>query len=345
MTSLTRNVLLVAHLTLALMLLGCGRGDANRDNASAPLAVTALGRIVPGRSVVSVAGAPGSRLQRLLVKERDRVEASAVLAYLDTYDLRKAELAAARTALTETQARLESELLYANAQIVLSENAARLAQISLDHSRKEFKRAESLHTAQVLSGFSFDDQTFLLRSRELELGKANAALDAAKAEIQRVRSTVGLESAQARVITAEAMLELSIIRAPIAGEVLRIATYPGENVGSRPILQLGDTADMHVIAEVHEMDIRRVKLNQRASVTSRAFEQTLSGTVVELGALIYKNDMLDLDPRANTDTRVVEVRIKLDTPSAVAGFTHLETHVRIDLAGVAASASAPGVRP
>ena len=336
MHSLSRKVLLVAHLTLTFALVGCGGGDATTDAASVPLAVTALGRVVPGRSVVSVAAAPGSRLQRLLVKERDRVEASTILAYLDTYDLRQAELAAARTTLAETQARLASGLVYANAQITLSENVAQLARTALDHGRKEFKRAESLHNAQVLSGFSFDDQAFLVRSRELELGKANAALEAAKAELQRVRSTVGVESAQARVTTAEAMLELSIIRAPIAGEVLRIATYPGENVGTRPILQLGDTSDMHVIAEVHEMDIRRVKLNQRATVTSSAFERPLTGTVVELGALIYKNDMLDLDPRANTDSRVVEVRIKLDDSSGVSGFTHLETHVRIDLASAVA---------
>ena len=75
---------------------GNGATDAT---ASAPTAVTAMGRIVPGRAVISVAAAPGERLQRLLVKEREKVAQSAVLAYLATYDVRKAELGEATATL------------------------------------------------------------------------------------------------------------------------------------------------------------------------------------------------------------------------------------------------------
>jgi hypothetical protein len=46
---------------------------------------------------------------------------------------------------------------------------------------------------------------------------------------------------------------------------------------------------------------------------------------------------LDIDPRATRDTRVVEVRIKLDKSEAISRLTHLEVSTRIDL-----STPAPG---
>ena len=94
---------------------------------------------------------------------------------------------------------------------------------------------------------------------------------------------------------------------------------------------------------VHEMDVRRVKLGQKASITSDAFDTPVTGVVDEIGALIYKNDVLDVDPRANTDSRVIEVRIKVDSSAAVASFTNLETHVRIELP--AAAGATDGKRP
>jgi hypothetical protein len=41
--------------------------------------------------------------------------------------------------------------------------------------------------------------------------------------------------------------------------------------------------------------------------------------------------VLDLDPRAPRDTRVVEVRVKLDKSPVVARLTHLEVSTRIEL--------------
>jgi len=61
--------------------------------------------------------------------------------------------------------------------------------------------------------------------------------------------------------------------------------------------------------------------------------------VEEVGALIFKNDVLDLDPRATKDTRIIEVRIKLDKSEAVSRLTYLEVSTRIDV-----SAPPPGVK-
>jgi HlyD family secretion protein len=330
----------ISGLILAFLLLlialdgGCDRGaaDARSRNSGRPLsAVTALGRITPGRAVISIAAQPGSRILKLEVTEGKKVKAGDPLAYLDSYTLRKAELDAAKVARDEAWERLETEMAYTHAVVDQNREAEHLLEVAVDHERKELVRFESLLASKTVQQQSFDAQKFLLQSREAELGKAKAELRSAEAALARIRSTVGLQSAEAHLKSVEAQLDLTIIRAPIDGEILKVFTYPGERIGNDPILKMGDTSDMHVIAEVYETDVGVVRVGQRATITSQALGRPVQGTVEEIGKLIYKNDVLDLDPRADKDTRIVEVRVKLDNSETVSRFTHLEVSVRIDL--------------
>ena len=328
-------------LTLVLLLLagangGCGKreGDARlRDQSGKPLsAVTALGRVTPGRAAIDVAAEPGSRILKLEVSEGKKVKAGDALAYLDTYTLRTAERDGAKVAMEEAWERFETETAYTHAVVDQNREAVQLLQVAVEHARKEMARFESLLASKTVEPQRFDEQKFLLQSRETELAKAKAELRSAEAALARIRSTVGLRSAEAHLKSAEAQLELTIIRAPIDGEILKVFTYPGERIANDPILKMGDTSDMHVIVEVHETDVAAVRVGQQATITSQALPEPVHGVVEEIGALIYKNDVLDVDPRATRDTRVVEVRIKLDKSEAVSRFTHLEVSTRIDLA-------------
>jgi HlyD family secretion protein len=301
------------------------------DSPGTPSAVTALGRVTPGRAVISVAAEPGSRVLKLEVTEGQKVKAGDPLAYLDTYQLRLAERDAAKVARDEAWERNETETAYAHAVVGQSTEAVQLLEVAVDHERKELTRSESMFSSHTVQEQQLDNQRFLVRSREAELAKAKAELRSAEAALPRIRSTVGLRSAEARLKAAEAQLELSIIRAPINGEILKVFTYPGERIGNDPILRMGNTDDMHVIAEVHETDIRNVRVGQPATITSEALAEPVHGLVEEVGALIFKNDVLDLDPRATKDTRIIEVRIKLDNSEAVKRLTYLEVSTRIDV--------------
>ena len=297
-------------------------------------AVTALGRVTPGRAVIAIAAQLGGRLLKLEVTDGQKVRAGDVLAYLDTYPLRVAEREAARVALEEARERLESETAYSEALIQQSQKAILVLELAVDRERKEMKRVEEL--GKLVTKKDLDDQKFLVQSREAELAKANAELTAAQAALARTRSLVAIKSAEAQVKGAEAQLELTVIRAPVDGEILKVFTYPGERIGNEPILEMGDTANMHVIAEVHESDIGSVRVGQHVTVTSVALPEPVHGVVEEIGALIHKSDVLDLDPRAPQDTRVVEVRVKLEKSPTVSRLTHLEVSTRIDLATPAA---------
>jgi HlyD family secretion protein len=331
----------ISRRALALLLLvtvangGCGKREADtrsRDRSGKPVsAVTALGRVTPGRAVISIAAQPGSRILSLEVADGKKVKAGDALAYLDMYMLRKAERDAAKVALDEAWERLETETAYAHAVVDQNHEAVHLLEVAVDHERRELVRFESLLSSKTIQPQRFDEQKFLVQSREAELGKATAELRSAETAMARIRSTVGLRSTEAHLKSAEAQLELTVIRAPIDGEILKIFTYPGERIGDEPILKMGNTADMHVIAEVYETDVGFVRVGQRASISSEALGEPVQGTVEEIGKLIYKNDVLNLDPRADRDTRIVEVRLKLDNSEAVSRLSHLEVSVRIDI--------------
>jgi HlyD family secretion protein len=99
------------------------------------------------------------------------------------------------------------------------------------------------------------------------------------------------------------------------------------------IVEIGNTNQMYVVAEVYENDINRVKLGQNATITQLNLPGELKGKVDRIGLLVAKKDVLSTDPAADIDARVVEVKIRLDTESSqrVTGLTNSKVRVAINL--------------
>ncbi|WP_373545598.1 HlyD family efflux transporter periplasmic adaptor subunit [Chamaesiphon sp.] len=158
------------------------------------------------------------------------------------------------------------------------------------------------------------------------------------AEVRPVDVTVArsqVAQAQANVAQAQANLDAAIVRSPQDGKVLKIHTRAGERVGNDGIISLGQTDRMVAVAEVYESDLSRIRSGQKATVTSKnnAFSDVLQGKVVEVGLEINKKDVLNTDPAAKFDARVVEVKVLLDEAASrrVAGLTNLSIQVSIDV--------------
>ena len=174
-------------------------------------------------------------------------------------------------------------------------------------------------------------------SRQKQVAQAQATLDqiaeVRPVDVNVVRSQVA--QAQASVARAQAELNLATVRSPQDGRVLKIHTRPGELVGAQGIISLGQTQRMVAVAEVYELDISHIRAGQTATVTSKnnAFPEVLRGKVVEVGLEIGKQDVLNTDPAAQFDARVVEVKVLLDEPSSrrVAGLTNLSLQVYIEV--------------
>ncbi|MDX1944081.1 MAG: efflux RND transporter periplasmic adaptor subunit [Pirellulaceae bacterium] len=136
----------------------------------------------------------------------------------------------------------------------------------------------------------------------------------------------------AGVARAEADLRGTQIISPIAGRVLKIHARPGERIGELGLAEIGDTAAMHAVAEVYERDVPRVRIGQPAKVKVQSLPGELPGQVLHVGWKIGRRVVLDNDPVKDTDARVVEVWIELDSASSqrVAGLSYARVEVRID---------------
>jgi HlyD family secretion protein len=372
------TLLLLGGGFLALRLITVSQQNAALEEAAPPpqqVTVAALGRLEPEGEVVTVGGPNTERISQMLVAEGDYVEQGAVLAYLESYEERLAERDYADSQLAEAQARLQAETTYGRAQV--QEAQTRLGQIDepqsyeiqaqqatirqleaeLELAQADLDRNRLLEQEGAIARQQLDEQVTAVRRQQEELNNARATLillqsarnrdlsnaqaqiESAQAELTRSQAQVEVQSAVRNLQLAEAKLERTVIRAPSPGEVLRILTQAGEAIGDAGILELGNTRQMNVVAEVYETDVGLVRLGQQATINSRngAFDETLNGQVIHIGTQIFKNNILDDDPAANADARVVEVKIRLDQSEPVRQLTNLQVDVRIDVADVTAT--------
>ena len=160
--------------------------------------------------------------------------------------------------------------------------------------------------------------------REQKLAKSMAS-SASKIESLELN----VKAAEAAVAAARAMLNLSLVKAPKDGQILYVHAYPGERVGAKGVVEIGDTSKMYAVAEVYETDIILAKVGQRAQITSPALASPVSGTVESIGMKVGRMDVLGMDPVAEADARVIEVDILLDEADAVRSLTNLQVEVEI----------------
>jgi HlyD family secretion protein len=314
----------------------------------------------------------GARVERLLVKLGDRVKTGQLIAILDNRDRLQAAEKEARTQVKLAKAELNKIKLGAkvgeiNAQKAKSEGlkaelagqmatqSATIARIGaeLNNAQTECRRYEKLFLEGAISASERDnicikDATFREQLAEAQANRQRT-INTLKQEISSASGTLteiaevrpvdvaiaqaNLERAQAYVQQAQANLNLAYVKAPRSGQILKIHTYGGERVEAKGIVELGDTEQMYVVAEIYETDIHGIKIGQTASITSKGLAGELTGKVVEIGLQIAKKDVLGTDPAADVDARVVEVKIQLDTAASakVQGLTNLQVNVVINL--------------
>ena len=332
--------------------------------------ISALGRLEPKGELVDI-GAPGiyfnTVLDRLLVYEGQEVKAGDTLAYLKTYAIRTAEKNQIKSELREAIATREAETAICEAEIAkveveierikevypleIEEQQAKIRKLEIrfENQQKYLNRQEKLIRNKTISDQDVDNQSSITRQagKELDyartllkkltkefiidLKSANVRLKKAKATLLKAQVSARVESLEKKLITSEELVNLSIIKAPFAGRILKIKKYPGENVSSFPILQMGNVSQMYAVAQVYETDIRFVKIGQKAQIASPALPEKVSGIVDQIGNIIFKNDVLGDDPTAAIDARVVEVKICLDTNETIKRLSNLTIDVDIFL--------------
>jgi HlyD family secretion protein len=327
--------------------------------------VAALGRIEPQSEMIKLGGAATDVLADLTVQRGSVVTRGQIIGHFRGFDEACAREQAVARQLSEARAQLAAEkelgeartraaqaqldgiLAIGPARIETQTAAIRSLEIDLANNVDILNGRMALRQSEVASRRTLDDQRALVnrqrsdlvaaRSRleelrrqfDLDRSNAEAALAVERATTLRNQAQIPVASFEQMLALAHAQAAAASLIAPIDGTVLNVNVHAGEAVGSGPIVSLGNLAIMHAVAEVYETDVPRVRLGQRATVTSPALARPLTGRVFEIGRMIFKNDVLNVDPAAKTDARVVEVRIVLDDASAVAGLSNLTVDVVI----------------
>jgi HlyD family secretion protein len=305
--------------------------------------VVGLGRLLPEGEVVIVAppfGAADARVASLKVTEGDRVEHGSVLAILDS---ERTLLAAIESARAQLAAR-EATLAQVRASVQASRDEARAtlarAETTYQNTVREFERVETLRQRGYAAEQSFDQR--------------RAARDEAAREVERARATLSrygsgdlemqadvrvaernVDTARADLARAQADLDKAYVRAPITGTVLTVHVRPGEKPGAQGLVNLGNIDRMTVEVEVYQAQVGRVSVGDRVEVTAEALPQRLRGSVTRIGLEVGRQTVVDANPAANTDARVVKVTVALepDSTGLAQRFTNLQVTARITSEG------------
>lgn len=331
-------LLVVSGLLISGLLVACSDTSdvaaerTTRDPADRSV-VTALGRLEPGWGVIDVGAPAGGRIRELRVVEGDEVAAGDVLAVLESFDELRAQVAVRRAGVAEAKQGLRRAREVGPVAVAAREATVRRLEADLRLAESDLGRTRRLVADEVVPERDSEFQGAVE-------AQARAALDEARSALERERreQRLAVAEADAAVATAEALLERDVasfeqteIRAPVAGNILDVYVFAGEATSEGPILRLGEVRAMYAVAELYETDARFVRPGQKAVVESRALPKALQGTVEQRSRIVRRNDVLDIDPTSDTDTRVIEARILLDDSEVAADFVHLQVDVEIDV--------------
>ncbi|MEL6929316.1 MAG: efflux RND transporter periplasmic adaptor subunit [Cyanobacteria bacterium J06600_6] len=315
---LARQEVKVAEADLAIIKAGAKRGDINAQSASLKRVKAELaGEIVANEAEIA-------RLQAQFATERAEKRAA--------IDSRNAELRNAESEFKRYQA-LEgdgvisaSELDSRRLTLETAKTAVAQAQASYDRTLKTLQ--QEIDRAKAIA--SQNKNTL-----QAQIIEAEATLDSVGEvrDVDVIKAEAQVDRAIASLRQAEEDLELTRVKAPNDGQVIKIVAYPGELVDEDGVVEFAQTSKMMVVAEVYESDISRVKVGQTATIKSEtgAFTGEITGKVAHIGLKIGKQDVLSTDPAADVDSRVVEVKIYLDGEASdrVSRLTNSKAIVRI----------------
>ncbi|NES99171.1 MAG: ABC exporter membrane fusion protein [Sphaerospermopsis sp. SIO1G1] len=261
----------------------------------------------------------------------------------------------------ETIARLEAQW---QGEVAAQRAKINRLQAELKNANIELQRHQQLYRDGAISQSLFDSKSLTVDTITQQLREAKANLERidstgikqineAKNALTRIQNTgskqitsakatldkiaevrpVDVAAAQAelnRAIAiakqAKANLDQAYVKSPQNGVIFDIYTHAGEVVSNDGIVEIGQTNHMYAVVEVYQSDISKIKEQQKVKISSNSLAEELQGTVASIGWKVQRQNVVNSDPSENIDSRVIEVRVKLDQESSnmAAKFTNLQ---------------------
>ncbi|RAK56599.1 HlyD family secretion protein [Phenylobacterium deserti] len=246
-----------------------------------PYVAIANGKADVEGGIIQVAARRAGVVSDVLVQEGQDVSRGQVLARLQDDEPR---LAAERAS---------AELAQARAQVAV-------LRVQLSTANREYERLQGLASSNFVAGQRLDQARDAIR-------QAQANLEAQQASIA---------TAQARLNEARFSQELSVIRAPVDGRIVRRYANPGAGASTLNVSNMFDLepkAARIVRAEISEGALPSVSVNQTVQMSPEGDPtKTYSGRVIRRAAVFGARKLQSDDPSERADERVVEVVVSAD---------------------------------
>jgi HlyD family secretion protein len=278
----------------ALLLAAChgGAPGAGKDGVAAappsPYAAIANGKVDIEGGVIEVAARRPGTIREVLVKEGDRVQRGQVLARQEDDD----------TVLAVQSA----EALVAQARSQLG-----LSAVSLRTAQRELARLQGLLPAKLVAQQQVDQ----------------AGDGVANAEAQQAVYEAAVATAQAQLAQARYNRELTVIRAPLDGKIIKRVANPGAGASTLQVSNMFDLAPDSpriVRAEIIESSIPDVHVGQEAEIVPEADASRVEvGRVVRIAASFGARKLKSDAANEASDERVVEVVVSADSTNYLIG--------------------------
>ncbi|HEX3363456.1 efflux RND transporter periplasmic adaptor subunit [Phenylobacterium sp.] len=246
-----------------------------------PYVAIANGKADVEGGLIQVAARTAGVVQEVDVQEGADVKRGQVLARLEDEQ--------PRLQAQEAQA----ELAQAHAQVAL-------LQVQIATAKREFERLQGLIAKNFIARQTVDQAQDAIHVAEANLQAQNAAI----------------ATAQAKLSQAKYNQELTVIRAPADGRIVRRYANPGAGASTLNVSNMFDLeprADRIVRAEISESALPYVLIGQTVQLSAEADPtRVVPGRVLRRAAVFGARKLLSDDPTERTDDRVVEVVVSTD---------------------------------
>ena len=288
------------------------------DPPTGPARVAAEGKVeaMPGYDIDVSSGELNGKVDKILAKEGDVVQAGQIVAIMQNDDLKAAvqraegELLVARSRLAEVRSGARAE------EIKEATAAWEGAQAMRQEAASQLKRYRDLRAQGMVSAATLDE-------RQRTYDGARAAAEQAEQRKRLLEAgpraeTVALYENQVKLARTaldynRRLLEKTYVRSPIAGTVIQRYLDEGEGVTPEiPILGIADLERIWLNVEVDETDIGKVKVGDAVEVTSDAYRgTTFKGRVKQISDYVGARKIRPSNPAVNLGIKVVQVKIEL----------------------------------
>ncbi|MFN3353960.1 MAG: HlyD family secretion protein, partial [Brevundimonas sp.] len=195
----------------------------------------------------------------------------------------------------------------ARAEVAQAESQLAQIQVDLRTARREHDRLAQLVSSNFVAAQRMD--------------QARDDIAAAEARLQAQRAAV--QTARARLNEAEFNQELTVIRAPMDGRIVRRYANPGAGASTLQVSTMFDLepeAPRIVRAEIVESDIPNVTVGQQVEISPEGDpSQVFVGRVLRRAAVFGARKLASDDPSQRSDERVVEVVVTADDAPLLIG--------------------------